>query len=370
MDNMKYSLFNKHLQEAIAFFKGEKEKIIRWVRDQKIIQRCRKLKDPAILYHAVCLKIVNNLSYEKLAEEMTRVYNVQMYPNAWVKWLRKVAEKFLAYANLQVRKALKGSSEHREFAVDATRLPMNGTGEVARIHTVMQTKTGLAVQTEVTDQHGAESATRVQVQKDALYLCDRAYGRSSSIAHFAKHGGKFVVRISPSQIRLYSDENCKNKIQVSEYLTDDKIDLICWCRYKKETYKLRLVGRVLPEEKQLDSESRARRDSARRGHAIKPETILYSRWLLLGTSQMEAEAEEILEKYKERWQIEMFFKRGKSVLKFRKLPYSGEKYRATEITLWLFVVKMCSVAVFRFLQTNCQDFSPYKLFSLAKDCLA
>ncbi len=301
---------------------------------------------------------------------MARKHNVQMYPSAWKKWLDKVAPKLLEYAERQVQKAMSQTSCKQEFAMDATRFTMDGTGEVARIHTLMQLGTGLPVRTEVTDQHGAESATRIQVTKQALYLGDRAYGRASSISHIADSDGEFIFRISPSQIRIYSDEKCKNKIRISDYLTCDTVDRICWCSYKKKSYQVRLVGKLLPPEKQSETEIRVRRDSSRRGHQIQPSTVLYSKWVLLVTSLMDVSGEYILEKYKERWQIELFFKRGKSALKFRKLPYSNTEYHALEITLWLFVVKMCSVAVFRFLQTHSGNFSLYKLFCLAKDCFA
>lgn len=369
---MKYSLFNNHLQEAIASFLRDKKKILRWLRNQDLIQRRRKIQNTAILYHAALAKIVDGRSYEDLAKYMAARHNIQMCPSAWQKWLDKVAPKLLEYAQTQVRKALKDAPDSKEFAIDATRLTMEGTGEVVRIHTVMQLETALPAQTEATDQHGAESAARAQVQEGCLYLCDRAYGRATSIAHFAENKADYICRISPSQFCVYSDKECGNKVQLSEYLKEENLDMVCWCRVKKKggqkVYKVRLVGKRLPEEEQAETEARVRRNSSRRGNEIQPQTILYSKWVLLVTSLMDTAAEKILEKYKERWQIELLFKRGKSVLKFRKLRSCGEKYRTTEVTLWLFVIKLFSVAIFRSLQTISGEYSLYKLFNLAKDC--
>lgn len=370
MDDMKYSLFNEVLQEAMKDFWKQKRQIIRMLQKSGIIVRHRKIKSAAVLYHAAYAKAVRVSSYEELAQYMAREHNVQMYPSAWKKWLDKVAPKLLEFAERQILKAMGAVPDRKEFAIDATRFAMDGTGEIARVHTLMQLGTGLPIQTEVTDQHGAESAARIQVDKDALYIGDRAYGRSADIAHIAQNQGNYIFRISPNHIRLYSDEECRNKIKISDYLTGDRIEMICWCSWKKKTYKLRLLGKLLPTEKQGEAEARARRAAGRKGYQIQPHTVLYAKWILLVTSLIDRPAEEILKKYKERWQIELFFKRGKSALKFRKLPYSTERYRVTEITLWLFVVKLCSVAVFRFLQTHTGDFSLYMLFSLAKCCFA
>ncbi len=367
---MKYSLFNEKLQDAMKDFWKQKRQIIRMLQSSGIIERHRKIRNASVLYHAAYAKAVRGSSYEELAQYMARKHNVQMYPSAWKKWLDKVAPKLLEFAERQIRKTMEAISDRKEFAMDATRFTMDGTGEVARVHTLMQLNTGLPAQTKVTDQHGAESAAWIEVVKKALYLGDRAYGRSRSIAHIADHQGEFLFRISPSQIRLYSEETCRNKLILADYLVDEAVDIICWCSYKKKAYKLRLVGKLLPPEKQKEAEQRARRASSRRGNQLQERTVLYSKWVLLVTSVMDVHREEILEKYKERWQIELFFKRGKSALKFRKLPYSTEQYRVTEITLWLFVVKLCSLAVFRFLVRYPGDFSLYKLFCLARDCFA
>ncbi len=367
---MKYSLFNEIIQEATQNFWKQKHQIIRMLQTSGIIRRHRKIKSATVLYHAAYAKAVIVSSYEELARYMAQKYHVQMYPSAWKKWLDKIAPILLKLAEKQVQKALKASAGQKDFAIDTTRFPMDGAGEAARVHTVMQLDTGLPVQTKITDQHGAETAVWIQVMEEGLYLGDRAYGRSGSIAHVANAGGDFIFRISPNHIRLYSDKNCKKKIKITEYLAGEKVDMVCWCSCEKNAYRLRLVGKILPPEKQAEAEARVRRSSVRRCHQIQEQTLLYSKWVLVVTSLMEIPPEEILEKYKERWQIELFFKRGKSAIKFRKLPYSKEQYCTTEITLWLFIVKLCAVAVFQFLQTHSGNFSLYKLFCLAKDCFA
>lgn len=346
-----------------------KQNVCRVISRSGIIQRKRSIKRASILYHAAMAFSSMNLSLRELSVFMTTQYKVQISHTGWRNWLIKLSEILVKYMERRTKKTSRKKQGKAVLAIDATSIPMEGAGEQARYHCVVDVKDGLPVQTLLTDQHKAESANFVNVQKGSLYLADRAYGRSRSIAHIADGGADFIFRMSPSQISLYSDEECKQKLKVSELLSGETVSVTCWCQYRRHFYKVTLVGQKLPAEAGELAQKRARKNAVRRQQKIKPETLLYAQWILVLTSLEEA-FENILEIYRKRWQIELFFKRGKSGLLFRKFRFSGNEYRHTVATLWMFALKACSNTFSEAFQGKTHDYSLDILFLIAKTRLA
>ena len=71
-----------------------------------------------------------------------------------------------------------------------------------------------------------------------------------------------------------------------------------------------------------DSQKRARRASQRGGHDLQPQTLRAADYLMLVTSldPQEYPADRIAALYRLRWQVEIAFKRLKSLLDFSRLP--------------------------------------------------
>lgn len=346
-----------------------KRNVCRAISRSGIIQRKRSIKRASILYHAAMAFSSMNLSLRALSAYMAVHYKVQISHTGWRKWLVKLAEILEKYMEGRTKKTSGKKQEEAIHAIDATSIPMEGAGEQARYHCVIDVGDGLPVQTLLSDQHKAESACFVNVQKKKLYLADRAYGRSKSIAHMADGKADFIFRMSPSQISLYSDEKCKQNLKVSELLTGDAVHVPCWCRYHRRVYKVTLAGQKLPANEGELAQKRARKNAVRRQQKIKPETLLYAQWILVLTSLEEETPENVLETYRKRWQIELFFKRGKSGLLFRKFRFSGNEYRHTVASLWMFVLKLCSTAFSEAFQGKTLNYSLDILFLIAKTSL-
>jgi hypothetical protein len=81
------------------------------------------------------------------------------------------------------------------------------------------------------------------------------------------------------------------------------------------SWPLRLVAITKSPEAAEAAIARARRDSAKKGHVVREETLVLARYIgVLSDCDARVTPEQILEAYRFRWQIELAFKRLKSLL--------------------------------------------------------
>lgn len=249
------------------------------------------------------------------------------------------------------------------YALDATDLSAQGApGAVIRVHTMLSLADCLHPFTHVTDQYTPESAAHFPLERGALYIADRAYGKARQIDHIRQHHADLIFRISPNHIQLYQDEACTERLDVQTMLCGEGFSKQCYVKFKKNVYPLRLIAAPIPPDKQETAQKRAKRKASKKQSQIKPSTLLYANWMFLLTSLPDSVVpDDIVALYKQRWQIELFFKRAKSLLRFHKIRRSSELHARTVTMLWLFIVYIlvaCQLA------WN-QDISLFNSFSLA-----
>jgi hypothetical protein len=74
----------------------------------------------------------------------------------------------------------------------------------------------------------------------------------------------------------------------------------------------------------VKAQKKLKRRSSKSGEKLKPETLLFAKYIILFTTFPEDEhgAQEILDEYRYRWQIELIFKRLKQLAQLGHLPKS------------------------------------------------
>jgi IS4 transposase len=106
-------------------------------------------------------------------------------------------------------------------------------------------------------------------------------------------------------------------------------EITAWARSGKHQtpIRIRLIARRKPPEVVEAEHKRMRQHASRKQHAIDPRSLIAAEYVVLATSLLpEAEfpAEEVLAVYRLRWQIELAFKRLKSLLHIDKLRTKTE----------------------------------------------
>lgn len=145
----------------------------------------------------------------------------------------------------------------------------------------------------------------------------RAYGTTPGVLSLLGAGGGFIVRTSLQQIRLAGAEG-------------GSASLIAWLASLgdaspgehsvsvasgERSWQLRLVALKKSPQAAEAAREKARRDSARKGHRLREETLTLADYVVvLSNCGAGVTALQILETYRFRWQIELALKRLKSLL--------------------------------------------------------
>jgi hypothetical protein len=166
-----------------------------------------------------------------------------------------------------------------------------------------------------------------------VVLGDRAYGTLTSIRHCRKLGADFIVRLRKNAFNLYNenDEKIDLLTEISEldycqtteikaFGGDDKIPLRICVRRKTKDECEEALKKYLAD---LNAEERRK---------LPDTTVKMTEYIVLATSLTDyILADEILATYRYRWQIELVFKRLKSLLEFGQL----HKKRQDSAMAWL-----------------------------------
>ena len=331
MDKQNYTIKNITEQEIKREFSRIRNTIIRAIRNNAIIQRKRIIKEAAVLVDAAYLYIIRKLSYQRLSDEMACRYGIRMSDTAWKKQLRKIAGIFQDVVAQHMQKCLTESSSKTQqtllnypqvYAADATDVPQEGRQNIVmRIHTQLSLNNHAGVRMRITDNHTAENISLLPIETRSLYLADRAYGKARQMAHLADNQADFIIRITPNRLKVYIDKECRQPIDFPSLLSEpiSSFSLHAFFRYGGHTYPVRVIGEKLPDEKQNDAEKRVRRKAAKNRCTLRESTILFSKWLIVVSSVDDTATDrEILMTYRQRWQIELLFKRSKTLLGLKK----------------------------------------------------
>jgi hypothetical protein len=217
---------------------------------------------------------------------------------------------------------------YRLRALDGTSICQPGADRTTwRLHVGYDLATGQVDQLELTDVHGAENLQRLTYRPGDVVLSDRCYARPRDLRPVVDAGADFIVRTGWNSLRLLqangepfdlfaalaaqAEQEGEVQVRIHEGGAAPLQPLI-----------LRLViRRKDPEQAQAD-QKRLLKDAKKRGKQPDPRSLEAAKYILLLTS-LPADAfppTDILALYRFRWQIELAFKRFKSLAGLDMLP--------------------------------------------------
>lgn len=222
------------------------------------------------------------------------------------------------------------------LAVDGSSFCAPGAdGTDARVHLQLRLSDLEIVGVAVEDRSVGESYKRFVWKPGQLAMGDRGYANPPGIASVVEQGADALVRVNRSALPMRT-------------LTGESVDLMAWLRalkgylpreqrvviYSREHQREiegRLIAVRLPAAEAEKARVRVRREFGAKTSALDLEAAQY---VVLFTTVPAARmpAEMCLALYRLRWQVELAFKRWKSLCHFDRLP----KYRDDTILSWLY----------------------------------
>jgi hypothetical protein len=216
---------------------------------------------------------------------------------------------------------------YRLRALDGTSICEPGADRTTwRLHVGYDLATGQVDQLELTDVHGAENLQRLSYRPGDIVLGDRYYARPRDLRPVIDAGADFIVRTGWNSLRLLqangepfdlfaalaaqAEQESEVQVRIHEGIA------------AAAPLMLRLVVRRKDPEQVEAEQKRLLKDARKRGKQPDPRSLEAAKYILLLTSLPVAAfpPADILALYRFRWQIELAFKRFKSLAGLDMLP--------------------------------------------------
>jgi hypothetical protein len=220
--------------------------------------------------------------------------------------------------------------------VDSSRL--EGPGERTwRLHMAFDPVAGRVSDACITGLDQGERLDRLPPQAGAIYLADRGYPQPSGLRRVIEAGADVLVRLTWNSLRLRDEDN--RALNWSALFAAARVEggvdmkvAVHKPRGKFAPLPMRMI--IMPKPPDAAARARARASHASRKDQrtnTNPLTLEAADHLILITS-LPADAfaaERLAALYRLRWQIELAFKRMKSLLHIDRLPAKSEALAST-----------------------------------------
>ena len=237
---------------------------------------------------------------------------------AWFQWM--VQEMAAGMALAAPTDALLAGRRVR--LVDGSSVCEPGaTGSTWRLHYALNLGTLKCDEVHVTEASVGESLTHFAISKGDVIMADRGYANRRGLRHVVKHKADVVLRANLTNLPLLDQSGQRLELlpllrtlaigQAADWPAhaQDAIGAIAVrvCAYRKT------AAQTLAAQQAIEQEARKKKRN------VRPDTLEGSGYVIVLTTLSEPSAAAIMEFYRRRWQIELAFKRLKSLLQLGHL---------------------------------------------------
>jgi hypothetical protein len=231
-----------------------------------------------------------------------------------------------------------------------------------RLHAVYDLGRGGFSHLELTDQRGSEAITRGSALPGEIRIGDRYFAKAGRLHQFRQESAEqadFLVRVGwHAFILLDQDGAAFNLIDHLAELPADfaphEIMLRAELDRPGKTLPLRLIIQRKTPEATEATRAALRREASRKQKTLDPRSLVAAEFMILGTS-LPAEgypAAEVMAVYRLRWQIELAFKRLKSLLGMGRLPTWTKDASRSWLLTQLILALLCDDLSQEFLESS------------------
>jgi hypothetical protein len=290
------------------------------------------IRSPEVLLQVLLMHVATGLSLKQAAaraqaRELAVISDVALLKRlrGAERWLCELARRMVEGSRFARVKA-QVPEGRRVRAVDATTVEEPGaTGTDWRVHYVISLPEMRCDFYAVTDNKGAESYKRIPIHRGDIILGDRGYCHREGVAYVLRHNGDVIVRLNSTSFPLLEAAGA-SAFELLPHLRD-----LPGHQTGEWPVRFRAAGhlwsaRLCAIRKSQHAAERAKRkilqQASRKQTHVWPETLEFAEYVYvlcsLPTTVLDAGA--VLDLYRARWQIEICFKRLKSLLRLGHVP--------------------------------------------------
>jgi len=321
------------------------------------LRRCRKIPNADILLRVLLIHLAEGCSLRETAARARQGKLVELSDVAIMDRLR-VSGEWFRWMNTELVKTwikhqpetIYGSCWNIRL-IDGTRISEPGpTGSVFCLYYSIGLPTLLCDEMHLLDKSGSgETFKRFTVNPGDLFIGDRAYGVFPGISHVVKGGGDVLTRFGWRQLVLRG-ENLRpfDLFKNLRRLKGNEIGE--WPVVLGDGDKM-IRGRVCAIKKSRQIAEKAIKaalaKSKKHDADIMPETLEAAKYIMVFTTveSRVLSPSKVLEMYRGRWQIEIIFKRLKSIMALGHLRKADQTSSESWIHGKLFVALLVEALI-------------------------
>ena len=292
----------------------------------KAFTRGRKIKTPAHLLQVVMLYCGLDQalrtcagSFSLLEERLTDTA-IHKRLKSCGPWLKALLQAMLPSAGTALNAC-------RLLVVDGSSLQGPGSGGTDyRVHLALDLVNLTLHEMHATGADGAESLARYSWQAGDIAMTDRGYNQPRVILELGERQVRVIVRLVPTAMPLYLRQEGEGqfdpeseRLNMAEYLmgqTGDTVTMPVWLRSGALSGQGWVHAARLPPEAAEAARRRCRQAAKRKGWTPSQDALYWAGWVMVFTTVPpdELDGPAVLAVYRCRWQVELVFKRLKSLL--------------------------------------------------------
>jgi hypothetical protein len=336
-------------------------------RETKAIERNRKVDSGATLLRLALARGPGGLSLSATAAWATML-GLPPMSDPGIKYRLDKAVGFLnAVMTGQLEAKSAGASVRWAGRIlrasDGTCISKRGSkGTDWRVHAVYDLGRGGFSHLDLTDGHGAEAIDRGAPLAGEVRIADRNYATAPSLRRFRQESDNkadFIVRVRWRGFSLSrTDGSGFDLIEHLGTLPNDLVPHEVMVQAKVGPLDPPLPLRLIIQRKSPEATEATRKkllsEASRKQKTPDPRSLVAAEFMIVGTSlPLEGYLpEEVLAVYRLRWQIELAFKRLKSLLHIDKLPTFTENASRSWLCSHLIMALLCDDLSQEFLESS------------------
>ena len=214
----------------------------------------------------------------------------------------------------------------RVVIVDGTEEPVYGSKESNyRLHYCIDMFTLAMKEMKLTDTKRGEKLSNFEtVGKEDVVVADRGYCSRQGIEYLRERGSGFVVRMRSNAFKLYNKSHKEIKLEgfFRKLSGGESGSVTVFYRVGGEYKPLRICAVRKSREAQMRGLEQIKKSNNKKMRGkVSSLQELYNRYIVVATSfGDETRAQGVLELYRMRWQIELTFKRLKTLFNYNEIP--------------------------------------------------
>jgi len=288
-----------------------------------------KVKDIGPILRLVLYQVARNAALLNATAAFSAAQILTLSAVALHKWQKKIGGYLSKLVSAMVAESHAVFAPERwagfeVCAVDASCVQRPGSkGTTARVHRAIRLADLAVKEVQVTDDTGGESLRRFHPEPGELWIGDRGYANPPGIAWCDQRGAKVLIRNNRGSLPLYDEAGRVFDVQGKLERLGAAGRCRQWTVFVQPQKAHRIQGRLcavrLPSDKAQEARERLRKEE---GPQVSELSLQMAEFVVVFTTVAESSlsCEQILELYSARWQIELDFKRDKSITGLDKLP--------------------------------------------------